>query len=434
MQRRDLLKLAAGSALGLGLSRGGLGPARRASAQAISPDEKFLFVVAAGGGGGMLDAFAPMLPGELQVADPSLYYTYTESQVAKPNGSNLRCVKRMTNAGGSFKSDYSLETLLAKNANDMALVAVDNTSVNHLVAQTRAITGHNVNGGGITIQEAVAMRIGQNKLLPNLNMTAGGYITPGDDSSVPAWARAELVNSPALFPLSTDPVRGLLGTPARAEVDRARAVRTKLDQASPFASAHAASALRRRYVELRDTLSTNLMNANLISKLMVIPDASTGLPGGLRLHERDLESSPDGQKIWSAFPNVMTDAMHAQGALAFLAAKMGVSSVVTLSPGATVYLPDGMVLGTPIGFDYSHVDHVIGQNVMWSRLGALVDGLITLLKSEPLGSGSMWDRSFIYVATEFGRSKRKEGGTTPISSSRPWSRETACSAASTPPT
>jgi hypothetical protein len=228
---------------------------------------------------------------------------------------------------------------------------------------------------------------------------------------VPAWARAELVNSPALFPLSTDPVRGLLGTPARAEVDRARAVRTKLDQASPFASAHAASALRRRYVELRDTLSTNLMNANLISKLMVIPDASTGLPGGLRLHERDLESSPDGQKIWSAFPNVMTDAMHAQGALAFLAAKMGVSSVVTLSPGATVYLPDGMVLGTPIGFDYSHVDHVIGQNVMWSRLGALVDGLITLLKSEPLGSGSMWDRSFIYVATEFGRSKRKEGGT-----------------------
>jgi hypothetical protein len=29
---------------------------------------------------------------------------------------------------------------------------------------------------------------------------------------------------------------------------------------------------------------------------------------------------------------------------------------------------------------------------MWSRVGMLLEGLITLLKNEPLGSGSMWDR------------------------------------------
>jgi hypothetical protein len=262
-----------------------------------------------------------------------------------------------------------------------------------------------------TIQEAVAMRIGQNKLLPNCNMGTGGYLAPGDDPTIPDWARSELINSPTLFPLSTDAVRGLRDAPTRAEVLHARSIRSKLDQASAFAAANAQSPLRKRFLDLRDRLSGDLMAADLISKLMIIPDAQSGVAGGLKLSERDLTASPAGQKVWTAFPNLMTDSVQAQGALAFLIALMGVSNVITLGPSANpVFLPDGTVLGAPISFDYSHVDHVIGQNVMWSRVGMLLDGLITLLKNEPLGSGSMWDRSFIYVATEFGRGKRKDVG------------------------
>jgi hypothetical protein len=413
MRRRDFLKLAAGSAFAIGMGRGSLGYARRAGPQSvrtISPDEKFFFVVTATGGGAMTDAFHPMLPNEVTGSNASNLATYSESQVAKPSGSNLRCVKRISSAG-VFQSSYSLETLLAKHAADMVLIPVDNTSVNHVVAQKRAVTGSNINAGR-TIMEAVAMRIGQDKLIANCNMGSGGYIAAGDDPTVPDWARSELINSPILFPLSTDGMRGLRDTPSRVEVEHGRSVRAKLDQISPFAAAHAQSGLRKRFLELRDQLSLDMMSADLITKLMVIPDASSqGVAGGLRLSERDLESSPDGQKIWSAFPNVMTDALHAQGALAFLLARTGVSSVITLGPSSTpAFLPDGTILGTPISFDYSHVDHLAGQNVMWSRVGAQLDGLITLLKNEPLGTGSMWDRSLIYVATDFGRGKQKAAG------------------------
>jgi hypothetical protein len=410
MRRRDLLKLAAGSALAMGVGRGSLGNPRRARAQTVTPDEKFLFVVTATGGGGMTDSFYPLLASEATGAGAGTLVTYTEGQVVKPNGSNLRCVKRLSTEA-SFQSDYSLETFLGKHAADMAIVAVDNTSVNHVVAQSRAVNGSNINAGR-TIMEAVAMRIGQNKLIANCNMGIGGYAAAGEDPTVPDWARGELINSPALFALSTDSVRGLQNTPSRADVEHSRAIRAKLDEASPFAAANAQSALRKRVLELRDHLSANLMAADLITKLMVIPDAKNkSVAGGLPLSERDLASSPDGQKIWTAFPNVMTDTLHAQGALAFLLAKHGVSSVVTLGPSANpVFLPDGTVLGTPISFDYSHVNHTTAQNVMWSRLGAQLDGLITLLKNEPLGTGSMWDRSLIYVATEFGRGKHKEVG------------------------
>lgn len=45
---------------------------------------------------------------------------------------------------------------------------------------------------------------------------------------------------------------------------------------------------------------------------------------------------------------------------------------------------------------------------MWERVYAVADGLITLLKQEEWEDGeSMWDRSMIYFATEFGRSKTR---------------------------
>ena len=45
---------------------------------------------------------------------------------------------------------------------------------------------------------------------------------------------------------------------------------------------------------------------------------------------------------------------------------------------------------------------------MWDRILGIADRLITLLKAEEFANGeSFWDRSMIYFATEFGRSKKR---------------------------
>jgi uncharacterized protein (DUF1501 family) len=69
----------------------------------------------------------------------------------------------------------------------------------------------------------------------------------------------------------------------------------------------------------------------------------------------------------------------------------------------------GKIVGAPIAFDFSHASHRVVQSVMWGRVALLLDKLITLLKTHDyLGDpslGKMWDRSLVYVATEFGRDK-----------------------------
>jgi hypothetical protein len=47
---------------------------------------------------------------------------------------------------------------------------------------------------------------------------------------------------------------------------------------------------------------------------------------------------------------------------------------------------------------------------MWARIMSTVDKLISLLKSEPFDAGSsesLWDRTMIYVATDFGRTRSR---------------------------
>ena len=48
---------------------------------------------------------------------------------------------------------------------------------------------------------------------------------------------------------------------------------------------------------------------------------------------------------------------------------------------------------------------------MWDRIYKVIDGLITLLSNEDYGDGtSLWDRTMIYVASDFGREKHRPSG------------------------
>jgi hypothetical protein len=134
----------------------------------------------------------------------------------------------------------------------------------------------------------------------------------------------------------------------------------------------------------------------------------------LPLDDHGLAQSPDGPLLREVFPRIGVDRLQTQTALAFLLVKYGVSCAVTFGPGAVPsFLPDGSIADTPIAFDFSHNSHVLAQNVMWSRVMQSVDGLARLLKTvEQEDGSSLWDRSLVYVATDFGRSKERPANAT----------------------
>jgi hypothetical protein len=405
MNRRSFLRhLATGAAAvstASALSTLALHPSRAKAAP--PPGRKFLFVISASGGGSILDSLLPVAASEVSTpARAATLLAFPDDAIAQPTGSAIRCVRNLR-LGGTFSNDYDPADFLAAHFRDLAVVTVENTSVNHVVAQKRAITGAGIDGGR-TIMEAVAMRHGEGLLLPSVNLASGGYLEPGD-APVPDRVRGEVVTRPELFASATHGYRGIPRAPSASVIERARAARRRLDAVSPLAARP--SALRDRYLELRDELAPGLESADLITKLMLLSE-SPETP----LSEFDLAQSPDGPALAAQFPLLGIDRLQTQAAIAFLLVKHGVSCSVTFGPGfEPSFLPDGSILDTPIAFDFSHNDHVTTQNTMWSRVFEVADGLIRMLKTVEYDDGStLWDASLIYVATDFGRSKERPAG------------------------
>ncbi|MCA9542454.1 MAG: hypothetical protein KC620_26335, partial [Myxococcales bacterium] len=164
---------------------------------------------------------------------------------------------------------------------------------------------------------------------------------------------------------------------------------------------------RRAEIERRD----------LISKLMFMPDTEN-----FPLAASGLMPGADAERVRAAFPFYDRDPLHAQAALAFLLLKHRVSVTVTLGPSSTFVfdggedydvalrrgLPPDSIRNPPIAFDFSHQGHRSVQALMWHRMYEVAGGLIELLKGEEWANGqSLWDRSLIYFASDFGRDKRR---------------------------
>jgi hypothetical protein len=381
---------------GIARSGGGL----RAEGEPNLAERKLLFVVCATGGGNIIDSFLPVLDTEVTSADPTTLDVYPESLIVQPPGSNIRCVGDLSDYS-YFTNNFSMQTLLANHYADMVVLGHEVTSVNHTVAQKRALTGAGVNLGR-TIMEAQAERHGAGMLLPNTNMANGGYIAAGDDPDLPRWARAELIADPLMFAMSTHGRRGIAGAPEAAAIDRARAVRNQLEQRSPFGQTFAGSPLRQQYLDQREISQPAIEAADLISKLMLVPQGN--LPP-----QYGLDASPIVDPVREVFPASFSDAWEARASLAFALAYFGVSCAITVGLDFDPVEMGNSFISTPLAFDYSHNDHRVAQNLMWGRTCRLIDGLITLLKTfDYLGDpalGKMWDRSLVYVATDFGREK-----------------------------
>jgi hypothetical protein len=407
LTRRRLLQLAAIAAAGAG----GLVSAGSASGGTAPPpvdpkDRKLLFIFCAYGGASIIDSFMPVL--ESEVGDPALasqLNTFPESMVEQRPGSNIRSVKLLSDGYSYYATPaHPIGDLLAHHGDDVVVMAHEVSSVNHTVGQQRSLNGAGFDRGR-TIMESAAMRHGVGLPLPSCNMASDGYLRHGADTSIRPEVRHELITTPLLFATGTNGYQGILGAPKPDAIARARAVRERLDKTSPFARTFKNDARITRYLEHRNQGLSALEKASLIEKLILVDPTKIDAKYGI-VPDPLLES------LRQALPRMDSDKAQAQIALGFLMAYHGVSSSVTMGFNTEpVVDQEGAISGAPIAFDFSHNLHRIVQSLMWCRTTAIIDTLITLLKTHDyLGDpslGRMWDRSLVYVATEFGRDKRR---------------------------
>ncbi|MBK7756561.1 MAG: hypothetical protein IPI35_09150 [Deltaproteobacteria bacterium] len=411
--RRDMLRqLAALAGVGAGASLFNL--------EAIgqeAKDPRFLIVLCASGGGSIIDG--PLALRESESANPSTVNCFPDSLVTGWSGSPFRAVDLSSDAIGPIPAPFSVKPsdFFGRRREDLMVATLTGTSVNHQVAQRRSITGNEA-WRGRTLQELVAWQYGAEAPIPNVHLVAGmGFNDSGTDATVPTYARRQIVADPLVWPLSLDGGRGVQGGLSPEVLAAVRGHRdNQFEPKTRFDQIFKSSPRLAEWKNLRGAPQAKIEDLDLITRLMLAPDG-----GNFPLGEYGLGSSPSGDAVRAVFPDYATDPLHAQAALAFLLLKYRVSVSVTLGPNfsfvfkeggeATNGLPENSVLNPPLAFDFSHQGHRAGQAVVWSRLYQIIDGLMTLLKAEDFGDGtSFWDRTMIYVATEFGREKTRPSG------------------------
>jgi hypothetical protein len=134
------------------------------------------------------------------------------------------------------------------------------------------------------------------------------------------------------------------------------------------------------------------------------------LAGGLDISN----GNANALELMRIFPDYTWDPYEAQAILACMAITQGHSCSVTLGPTFTVVSKGGLseTRNPPIAFDFSHASHRGVQALMWGRMLSITDRVVGYLKSKEYarGGGSFWDRSLVYFATDFGRSRLRPSG------------------------
>ncbi len=370
--------------------------------------EKLLIVLAAGGGASLVDSFLPVVA----QSDNRDIRSYSEAMIDTVPGIQLQTLKSLPyTVGKPTNTSYTMASFLQRHGQDLAVLTQTCSSVNHLIGSQRSLNGNGINKGR-TLMEAVAAAYGQQCLLANVNMATGGYALHGTDSTLPRTAKAEVVADALLFPLGLHRDLKIEGRADSKLLAEARAVRDALDQKSPLGGEASRSALIREFLTLRQQIP-RLEAAQVMESLMFFDQARQ--QGGR--DDRFADSSLL-QKVRERFPHYASDPLEAQAALSFLLLRYGLSTAVTLGLDDQVRFQDGAqdkeLLHLPLAFDWSHNAHQGAQNTMWRRLLSVLDRLIQLLKEEDyLGTaahGKIWERSLLYIATEFGRDREPTQG------------------------
>lgn len=405
LNRRTFLRGSA--ALGVG---GALGLGGKLAMAQNEDRTRFLIVLGAAGGASIIDSALAIRASES--ATPETLNTFPDQLVQGIEGTDIRAVDLTRDELGAipFAFTSTQSDFVRKHHQEMMVVTSQRTSVNHAIGQRRSVTGNEA-WAGRTLQEIIANEYGADFAIPNAHLSAGSAFTDrGTDPTLPTTAFGEPITDPLLWPLALDSSKGIGRDIPTDSLRRARALRGKLEERSRFNQVMGEADRIKLWRHLRQGPREAVEAQDLINKLLLMPDSSQ-----FPLAEAGLQGSSAAQKARETFPLFDEDPLEAQAALAFLLLKYRVSCTVTLGPSFSVELRDGMfidepgsLLNPPIAFDFSHQGHRSVQGLMWQRMYRVADGLIDLLKSEEYANGeSFWDRSMIYIATDFGRSKTR---------------------------
>lgn len=360
-------------------------------------DKKYLFVFCGLGGAAINESFLATSKGPTGYGSEVEQVRGTPFSAVKPQEHSI--VGRIPMGNG-----YAQKTFVTKHHQNMVVMCHEVSSVNHQIASKRAVTGDNINSGR-TIQEAVAHDFGGSCIIPNMSLAGAEYGEAGTDYRLPDVARPEQIADSLMLAFATHGFKGLRQPVTSSEMAEIRKLRFALEKVSRFGDRYGSTDIVRNYVINRENLVESIEAGNLVTKLNVTKNTSSSF---------DLQLSPDFSKVIEVFPNLHKDPLEANAAMAYLLTKNSISNAVTIAPRRSALLEASGTPNAPIGFDWSHRDHRGGQHVMWSYILKSMDGLITLLKTTDVdgdpSKGKMWDRSFIYLATEFGRDKVKSGG------------------------
>ena len=412
LNRRRLLQAVAATSAGAAIGGGSCWKARNAHADE-GDGPYFLIVMCAFGGGAIIDSYLPVAESEAHT--PSLVDCFPDDQIWTDPSSPIRIADAKFDTIGTVpfgEMELPLSPIAGNHLGDTMVTTVQHTSVNHTIGQHRSLTGGGA-WGGRTLSEAVALAYGDGFALPNVNMASLGFLLPGDDDSLPSRAFAEAVASPLLKPLSFSSHKGQPGVPDRELIDIAREMRNKkLDPETAFYQTFRNSERLKLWKRQREDDAPPLEADELIDKLIFVNDTPQ-----LPLSEFGLQASPEADRLVQLYPDIIDpgvlDPFHQQCALAYLLLKYGVSVTVTISPdyvlrtSPTHPLP---VSQPTLAFDGAHGDHRSAQALMWWRMLDATDKLIGLLKDETFDEDTgetMWDRTMIHFAPDFGRDKRR---------------------------
>lgn len=403
----------------------------RAAVPTVDPDggPRFLIVLAAAGGGSIIDSALALR--ESEVPGGGGLNCFPDAHVKSIDGTDIRAVDFDSPAMGPIPQAFSTNqsAFVSKHHDNMMVSTWTRTSVNHEVGQSRSVTGNDA-WAGRTLQEVVAAAYGESYALPNVHLMSGsGFTRRGLDASLPTYAFGEQVADPRFWPLSLDGTKGVVGAPARSLVTSARGLRERLEKRSAFLRTFAGSKRLQHWQHLRSGPQVAIEAEGLIDKLIVAKDGEA-----FPLDKHGLAAAPEAEALLEAFPNASFDPFEAQAALAFLLLKNRLSVSVTLGPSFNVAIREGVdfelgggallgagdggpqlppdsITNPPIAFDFSHQAHRSVQGFMWTRLYSVMDRLIGLLAGEEYANGeSLWDRTLIYVASDFGRTRTRPAG------------------------
>ncbi len=383
------------------------------SASAAGEKQRFIIVLTLNGGASIIDSF--MAASETEVgANAGALNCFPDSQIAKHGPFSAVNLNTTIAALGALRvitnQSQLLEAQIGNTAgnrlrDNLAVMTLECTSVNHAVAAARSMTGNDAWHGRM-LQEAIAAQYGTKQAIPNLSMAVGSYATQGIDPNLPGYARSVQVADPLTFPLGLHTTAGLSGLPADALIEVARKARDEgLEPTTNFLKAFRDNKYVKAWISNRDVTRREFERLDLVNKLFYADPGNSGLSG-----------AAESAMLRDTFPNYMLDYLDAQAITAYLAITRNLSSAVTFGPNtSTVVGPGGVsdILSPPIAFDFSHTDNRGVQAMMWSRVLNTAVKIADLLAKKPMNDGSgdsFFDRTMIYLATDFGRTKLRPNG------------------------